>query len=173
MADKIVQLIDSQNDNIFPLSSDPNAAHITMTTADPGEGSPLDQNEFIGVYGGDPIIMDYSTNEINTGAKWIDGRPIYKKTIVSTLSGSENSVNTGVQNIDLLIDWHNTVVTSSTRQMVVGYRASGPATSTYNTNYIMQAVQFNKDDNQLKFEFGTNYTGSKTVYSTIWYTKSQ
>lgn len=81
MVDKIVQLVDANDDNIFPLSSDPNAAHITMTTTDPGEGSTLGQNEFIAVYGGDPIIMDYSTNEINTGAKWIDGSPIYKKTI--------------------------------------------------------------------------------------------
>lgn len=81
MADKIVQLVDANDDNIFPLSSDPNAAHITMTSTDPGEGSTLGQNEFIAVYGGDPIILDYSTNEVNTGAKWIDGSAIYKKTI--------------------------------------------------------------------------------------------
>lgn len=54
---------------------------ITMTTTDPGEGSALAENNYIGVYGGDPIIMDYSINEVNTGAKWIDGSVIYKKTI--------------------------------------------------------------------------------------------
>lgn len=27
------------------------------------------------------VISDYSTNEVNTGATWIDGSPIYKKTI--------------------------------------------------------------------------------------------
>ena len=56
-------------------------ATITMTTTDPGEGSALAANNFVAVYGGDPIILDYSTSEVNTGAKWIDGTAIYKKTI--------------------------------------------------------------------------------------------
>lgn len=54
---------------------------ITMTDTDPGEGQPLSANNFIAVYGGDPLIMDYSTSEVNTGMKWIDGSDIYKKTI--------------------------------------------------------------------------------------------
>ena len=54
---------------------------ITMTTTDPGEGSVLADNNYIGVYGGDPIIMDYSITEVNTGAKWINGSAIYKKTV--------------------------------------------------------------------------------------------
>lgn len=54
---------------------------ITMTDTDPGEGQPLSANNFIAVYGGDPLIMDYSTSEVNTGMKWIDGGDIYKKTI--------------------------------------------------------------------------------------------
>lgn len=91
MTDKIVQLIDANDDNIFPLSSDPNAAKITMTTVDPGEGTPLDQNEFVAVYGGDPIVMDYSTSEINTGAKWIDGKTIYRRVFTGTVSWSANS----------------------------------------------------------------------------------
>ena len=36
----------------------------------------------------------------------------------------------------------------------------------------MMGVQFNKDENALKFEFGSQYQGVKTVYTTIWYTKS-
>lgn len=58
-----------------------NVPTITMTTTDPGEGSALAADHYVGVYGGDPIIMDYSLNEINTGAKWIDGSAIYKKTV--------------------------------------------------------------------------------------------
>ena len=117
--------------------------------------------------------FDYSTAEINTHCKWLDGRTIFKKTIVSTLSGIENFVDTSVDNLDLLIDWRNTVISSNgTRQNIVGYRASGPATSSYSTEYIIQAAQYNSDTNQLKFEFGANYTASKTVYSTIWYVKT-
>lgn len=114
---------------------------------------------------------DYSTSEINTNCKWIDGRPIFKKTIQSTLSGSDNSVDTGVANLDILIDWKNTVVISATRQDIVGFRYGGLGTSPNQETYLMQAVQYNKDDNQLKFEFGSTYTGEKTVYSTIWYVK--
>ena len=54
---------------------------ITMTTTDPGEGSALAADNYVAVYGGDPVILDYSTSEINTGATWIDGSVIYKKTV--------------------------------------------------------------------------------------------
>lgn len=66
---------------------------ITMTNTDPGEGSALPANNYVAVYGGDPIIMDYSTTEINTGAKWIDGKAIYKKTInIGTVNANGSAV---------------------------------------------------------------------------------
>lgn len=66
---------------------------ITMTNTDPGEGSALAANNYVAVYGGDPIIMDYSTTEINTGAKWIDGSAIYKKTInIGTVNANSSAV---------------------------------------------------------------------------------
>lgn len=58
-----------------------NSPVITMTTTDPGEGSVLADNNFIGVYGDEPIIEDYSTTETDTGTKWINGDAIYKKTV--------------------------------------------------------------------------------------------
>lgn len=56
MADKIVQLVDKNNDNIYPIASVPNAAKITMTDVDPGEGSPLAADNYIAVYGGVPTL---------------------------------------------------------------------------------------------------------------------
>lgn len=78
---------------------------ITMTMTDPGEGAPLAENNFVAVYGGDPIIMDYSTIEINTGAKWIDGSTIYKKTInFGTLpNATEKTVAHGISNLGRVI----------------------------------------------------------------------
>lgn len=35
-------------------------------------------------------VADYSTNEVNTGKKWIDGKPIYR-IVVQFLTGSTNS----------------------------------------------------------------------------------
>lgn len=60
------------------------ASNITMTNVDPGEGVPLAENHFIGVYSENPdvpLVFDYSLTEVDTGAKWIDGSPIYKKTV--------------------------------------------------------------------------------------------
>lgn len=54
---------------------------ITMTTTDPGEGSALAADNFVAVYGGAPLNLDYSLTEQDTGTKWIDGSTIYKKTI--------------------------------------------------------------------------------------------
>lgn len=78
-----------------------NKATITMTDTDPGEGSALAANSYVAVYGGDPIILDYSTSEINTGAKWIDGKTIYKKTISfgSLPNNTCQSVAHGITNL--------------------------------------------------------------------------
>lgn len=114
------------------------------------------------------VFGNYSTSEVDTGFTWIDGSKIYKKTFQNTFSGSENSLATGVSNLDLLIDWRNTVVLGANRQYIVGFRSGG----TGDPSYTMLAVQYNKNDNQLKFEFGSQYTGTKTIYTTIWYTKS-
>lgn len=101
MADKIVQLIDKNGDNIFPVATVANGATITMTDTDPGEGSALGDNEYVAVYGGAPIIMDYSTSEVDTGAKWIDGLAIYKKTI-NFGSLPNNTLKTVAHNISSL-----------------------------------------------------------------------
>lgn len=80
-------------------------AKITMTNTDPGEGSALSANNYVAVYGGDPIIMDYSTTEINTGAKWIDGKAIYKKTVsIGALpNNTEKNVAHNISNIESII----------------------------------------------------------------------
>lgn len=44
--------------------------------------------------------VDYSTTEQNTGLKWIDGKPIYQKTIVY----SNASVSLADLNIDEIVD---------------------------------------------------------------------
>lgn len=110
----------------------------------------------------------FSTTEEIVCGTWIDGKKIYKKSFKNTFSGGTNSLPTGVSDIDLIIDWRNTVVPSANRQHIIGFRTGG----TGDDAYIMMGVQFNKDENALKFEFGSQYQGVKTVYTTIWYTKS-
>lgn len=51
MADRIVQLKDKDDNNIFPVASVANAANIRMTDTDPGEGSALEAGNYVAVYG--------------------------------------------------------------------------------------------------------------------------
>jgi len=115
----------------------------------------------------------FSLTEINTGTKWIDGKDIFKITLQNTLSGSVNEVDVSALNIDLLIDWKNTIVASS-GQTVAGVRVGGSGSQDFLAawGYLMQAVQYTPSTNKIKFEFGGNFTESKTVYSTLYYTKT-
>lgn len=49
MANKIVQLTDKDGNNLFPVVG-ADVPTIEMTDTDPGEGSALAANNFIGVY---------------------------------------------------------------------------------------------------------------------------
>ena len=55
MADKIVQLTDKDNNNIFPVTQ----KNITMTDVDPGEGSALPADNYIAVYGTNSSLLDF------------------------------------------------------------------------------------------------------------------
>lgn len=65
MADKIVQLVDKDGDNIYPVASVPHGASITLTDTDPGEGGTLAADSLVGVY---DIENKVSTNMIADGA---------------------------------------------------------------------------------------------------------
>lgn len=166
MANKIVQLTDKDNNKIFPIATVSGAATITMTTTDPGEGSPLGANEYIAVYGETPIILDYSLSEVNTGVKWVDGNLIYKKTInFGTLpNNTTKTVAHGITNLGYVIKIEGT---------------------TYNPNnghYNPIPLSFKGGDTQYNVE--TYVTSSNIVmisttdrsrysaYITLYYTKS-
>ena len=78
---------------------------ITMVDTDPGEGSPLAANNFIAVYGDDPSNMNYSLTEAKTGATWIDGSPIYKKTINfgALPNATDKTIAHNISNLSLVI----------------------------------------------------------------------
>lgn len=51
MANKIVQLVNEDGDNIYPLSADEGTRlKLVMSTVDIGEGQPLPDNTLYGVY---------------------------------------------------------------------------------------------------------------------------
>lgn len=136
---------------------------ITMTTTDPGEGSALAADHYVGVYGGDPIIMDYSTSEVNTGAKWIDGSAIYKKTVDlgAMPNTTTKNVSHGISNLGTVIKVEGAAVNSSGNTILLPTVATSVG---YNIT-----VQINSTD--VKLEDGADRSGY-SGHVTIYYTKS-
>lgn len=163
MADKIVQLVNRDGDNLYPIASVPNGAVITMTTTDPGEGAALAADNYIGVYGGNPIIMDYSTSEIDTGTKWIDGSTIYKKTIDFGYLPNETTkaVAHGITNLDKVIDLRGFATFQTGSRFPLPFVAI--ATS--------GRIQVLCTDTSIQIDTATNRSGGY-AYITIHYTKS-
>ena len=136
---------------------------ITMTTTDPGEGSALADNNYIGVYDGDPIIVDYSTAEINTGAKWIDGRAIYKKTVdIGTLpNATTKEVAHGITNLANVIKFEGWTYNSAQYFPL-------PYVSTTAVNSMAVMVR----GANIRIITGIDRSDYTTSYVTLYYTKS-
>lgn len=146
------------------LSNKPTVPTITMTTTDPGEGSALADNNYVAVYGGDPIIMDYSTTEINTGAKWIDGSAIYKKSVyISALPNAGNgSYSAGISNLSKVLKVEG-----------IYYNNSGtffPANTERPNATIGVGTYFENGD--ICIYTGTSDRSAYSGYVTLYYTKS-
>lgn len=107
------------------------------------------------------VISDYSTNEVNTGATWIDGSPIYKKTI-----------DTGVlPNNTMKTVQHGVGVSLKRAIKIEGYA--------YSTNF---GINMTIPDNEIKVQVaGVDieiYTSADLSmftesYVTLYYTKTQ
>lgn len=139
---------------------------ITMTTTDPGEGSVLAANNFVAVYGGDPIIMDYSTSEINTGAKWIDDSAIYKKTIScgALPNATEKTVFHGISNLGRVLK-------------VEGYAYNSTNDTTFPLPFswatdVSSCVGVLIGTTTINIRSGVDRTDYTESYITLYYTKS-
>ena len=112
-------------------------------------------------------LKSYSTVEIKTGEKWIDNKPIYRKTFIFTgitatsASLSFSSLNTSET---IMVDnSHSYVSTSSNFSIPINmYHTS--------TDYIRTYVH--NGNKTLFIEFGSAYTMSKNIYVTLRYTKT-
>lgn len=164
MANKIVQLTNQDGDNLYPIASVPHGASITMTNVDPGEGSALAADNYVGVYGANPMIMDYSTSEVNTGAKWIDGSDIYKKTVYLGYlpNATTKNVAHGVTNFGVPIKLEGMALTEA--------GTGHPINISRPTNLALEIGAY-VDGTNIVVMTGTDRS-SWTGYATIYYTKS-
>lgn len=140
-----------------------NVPNITMTNVDPGEGSALAANNYIAVYGGDPIILDYSTNEVDTGAKWIDGSAIYKKTINfgALPNNTTKTVAHGLSNLGRIVKVEQSITNGGTGALIL---SSGSQSGIDEFNIYVTATS-------IGIWCSTDRT-SCDAYITLYYTKS-
>lgn len=139
---------------------------ITMTTTDPGEGSVLAANNYIGVYGGDPLNLDYSLAELSTGATWVDGSPIYKKTINfgALPNATSKTVAHGISNLGRVLK-------------IEGYAYRSSNQTTYPIPFISKDAAANNigttvNSTNIEIGTGTDRSGITECYVTLYYTKT-
>lgn len=113
--------------------------------------------------------QSYSTDEVNTGATWIDGKKIYKKTVdfgaEPSTAGTEKTVNANITNLDKIIKiegigWDNTgSFMTLPASGVVG--ASGQ--SNYDTYFYDGLIGICRNNTSF---------GLTQIYITLYYTKT-
>lgn len=112
-------------------------------------------------------LTTYSTEEVKTGETWIDGKPIYKKTIQFTTSATgKHSIKHNISGLDTIIDGKGSSKSSLGTFYIFPMSAAVDNVPAYsisiqdiNTTYIY-------------FFRGTSVTGTVTSYVTLYYTKT-
>lgn len=115
----------------------------------------------------DEATDDYSTEEIYTGKHWIDGKKIYRKTVVYSKAANvaEDSIPHGISNLETPIKYECMSRVASSWRPVPGFYSSN--VGTYNQCiYVVDSTGF-------------SYTGSTwyaaravDLYITLYYTKT-
>ena len=113
--------------------------------------------------------MDYSTSEQDTGCKWIDGKPIYKKTISTGAlpqGGAIATTDISSLSVDVIVDYRGVACASSLKNF-----RTLPFVGESMNNMIRVDVQGSTTLRILSTadsDWG-NYDNS---YVTLWYTKT-
>ena len=104
----------------------------------------------------------YSTDEVKTGGKWIDGKPIYRKTVYcgALPNTSYKNVNHNITNLDIVIDCYGAARGGR-------YRMVLPNASANTAN----AVEVYVDETYIVIQTGNDRSGYNG-YITLEYTKT-
>lgn len=105
-------------------------------------------------YGGKSSVRDYSTTPQSTGAKWIDGRNIFKVTVVGYVQNDSPHV-IDIDNIDSVIAQEGFIVGTSGSQKPIG-----------------EFIYVSKQSENSRFRIVANNV-SGTAYVTIYYVLSE
>lgn len=118
---------------------------------------------------GSNIISDFSTNEIKLPIKWINNKPIYKKTIEShpTSYGEQVAISLNITNPDTIwVDKSNSFLVSNGGATFCGIGNDG------NDSYWFDVRQVVNTKDYVYCKIGQGIYSNATVYVTIFYTKT-
>lgn len=102
-------------------------------------------------------LHEWSTNEKLVGY-WIDGKPVYEKTITGTSPADRGEINTGISNVS------NAVITQMRITNAAGYNA--------NFAFTTVSADVKADGSKIWFEYSSDNFKSRPFTATIHYTKT-
>lgn len=105
-------------------------------------------------------LQTYSTNEVNTGKHWIDGKPIYRKVYSTSFTTSSNSATYNINGINEVIKLYS-------------ISKGNPTEQDYNENSTDKLRTYIDGSNILHINIGTTYPSRPCiVYTIMEYTKT-
>lgn len=107
-------------------------------------------------------LTDYSYEEQDTGARWVDGKAIYKRTVTKTQTNSDSvTINMTSWGADKVIDAELLAVGGNYQFFTAYYLGSTDRLRIY------------RNGNTLTFDSGSSYPPKPTTwYVTLYYTKN-
>lgn len=105
-------------------------------------------------------LPSYFTEEIDTGMKWIDGKPIYRRVLTGTTPNSQTgSVNFNI-NVDTITMEDLSAISNSGYRIKQGYYESGAMQFSYTINNQMSVYfsQLGTTARNLPFTLVIEYT---------------
>ena len=180
MTQQIVQLVDKDGNDIFPVSAGNGEVKIGETLSQPTSVEYVDTDNIVdGAVTENKLDFstldfgNYSTTEQDTGFTWVDGRHIYKKTIYCGKGPNANQkdTSTGVANLDFVTRIEGVAYTAATSlYMGPSYLAifTGGTTEvgagTIALGYVKSSnvVRITANGDRAAYDF----------YVTIWYVKT-
>lgn len=105
--------------------------------------------------GGGGSGVNYSTNEVNTGVKYIDNKPVYQKTIVLNNATNGATLATGVEHV---IECSGYVTDSSGTEVAIPYAVSTTTAGVWKDNTDSAIFVCSSAYNNRKAEITIRYT---------------
>lgn len=121
-------------------------------------------------------MQNYSVDEVDTGKKWIDGKPIYRKTIkISSTTGKTVAISLSDLNIDnIFFNFSRSFYKWAEAGRILPIVSANVYGDNVTSNIVPQEqtnIFYNTSDKKLYCEFGLNRPIKEAVV-TIEYTKT-